>query len=67
MNDKALLSDKTSLVDDKRIIDIEEITTPESLIKKYPLDKDTESFIDTSRQIISDIINLKDDRLAVIT
>jgi hypothetical protein len=33
MNDKALLSDKTSLVDDKRIIDIEEITTPESLIK----------------------------------
>lgn len=67
MNDKALLSDKTSLVDDKRIIDIEEITTPEILIKKYPLDKDTESFIDTSRQIISDIINLKDDRLAVIT
>ncbi len=67
MNDKTLIQDKTSIVDDKRITDIEEITTPESLIKKYPIDHKTENFIESSRQIISDIINLKDERLAVIT
>lgn len=67
MNDKTLIKDTTSMVDDKRIIDIEEITSPETLIKQYPLDKKTESFILTSRQIISDIISLKNDRLAVIT
>lgn len=67
MNDITLKKDRTSTVDDKRISDIEEISTPEKLINKYKVDKQTENFIETSRQIISDIINLRDDRLAVIT
>ncbi len=61
------VKDTLSIVDDKRIDNIEKITSPKNLISKYPLDEKTAEFIDLSRNSISNIINLKDDRLVVIT
>jgi phospho-2-dehydro-3-deoxyheptonate aldolase len=42
----------------------EKIITPKELINKLP--NNILIFIDEQRKIITDIINLKDDRLAVI-
>ena len=61
------VKDTLSIVDDKRIDNIEKITSPKNLISKYPLDEKTADFIELSRNSISNIINLKDDRLVVIT
>lgn len=60
-------NDTLSIVDDKRIENIEEITSPQELIERYPLDEKTANFIELSRASVSNIINLKDDRLIVIT
>lgn len=60
-------NDTTSRVDDNRISQIDEISTPGDIIDLHPLDKKTESFIETSRLIVSNITHLKDNRLAVIT
>jgi len=67
MNDSTTKSDLTWATDNTHILDIEEVTSPIDIISHYPLDEDTAKFIDTSRLIISNIINLKDDRLLVIT
>lgn len=61
------VKDTLSIVDDMRIEEISEIVTPKELVKKYPLDEKTAEFISVSRIAVSNIINLKDDRLLVIT
>ncbi|NUJ97973.1 3-deoxy-7-phosphoheptulonate synthase [Candidatus Gracilibacteria bacterium] len=53
-------NDTLSIVDDKRIDNVEEIITPKELIKLFPLDNVTAKFVEDSRIKISDIINLKD-------
>lgn len=51
-----------------RIISEEKIIIPRELVdEKLPLDLETAEFIKKSRKTISDIINLKDSRLMVIT
>ena len=67
MNDKITENDIISKWDNTRISDVEEVISPMNIISEYPLDQDTANFIDTSRLIISNIINLEDDRLLVIT
>lgn len=59
--------DTLSLTDNTRIDEIEAIVSPIELIDTYPLDSDTAAFIELSRNTISNIINLQDDRLLVIT
>jgi len=61
------VNDTLSSVDDKRIESIEEIISPKELVEKYPLDEATEQFIELSRISVSNIINLQDDRLLVVT
>jgi len=60
-------SDRTSEIDNFRIQDIEEIITPMELINSIPNDINTIQFIEQSRWIIRNIVNLNDPRLAVIT
>lgn len=60
-------TDKLSMVDNERIENIEEITSPRELVSKYPLIPEIAEFIDISRDIISNIIHMRDDRLLVIT
>ncbi len=60
-------NDTLSIVDDKRIKEVKKITHPKDLIDKLPLDKEIAQFIERSRETISNIINLKDSRLLVIT
>lgn len=67
MNDKTRQDDITSETDNSRIIDVEEITTPKELVDSLPLDETTAEFIRLSRDIVSNIIHLKDNRLLVIT
>jgi len=59
--------DTLSIVDDIRIEDIQPIITPKHLIDQFPLDAQTAKFIETSRQIVSDIVHTTDPRLLVIT
>lgn len=61
------LKDTSSIVDNKRIDEIEKITSPKTLIEKYPLDENTANFVELSRNAISNIINFKNDKLLVIT
>ena len=61
------IKDTLSVVDDTRIDNIEKISSPKDLVEKYPLDEETTSFIEVSRNAVSNIVNLKDDRLLVIT
>ena len=67
MNDTTMIADTISGPDNSRIIDIDEIVSPIELINRHPLDEETSEFIETSRIIISNIVNLEDDRLMVIT
>jgi len=60
-------NDILSVVDDKRIDEITEIISPKKLVESLPLDQKTAEFIELSRSATSNIINLKDDRLLVIT
>lgn len=48
------------------IINEKVLITPESLKKKFPLNKNIEKQITKSREIISNIINKKDNRLLVV-
>lgn len=59
--------DTLSIVDDTRIDEISEIITPRELVNKYPLNERIEEFISLSRRSVSNIINLTDHRLLVIT
>ncbi|MDD2566209.1 MAG: 3-deoxy-7-phosphoheptulonate synthase [Candidatus Gracilibacteria bacterium] len=59
--------DITSLTDDKRIESVDEIISPRELIDIYPVDEKTSGFIELSRKSISNIINLNDSRLLIIT
>jgi len=59
--------DTLSVDDDKRIEEIEEIITPKELVEKFPLDEKTAEFIELSRIATSNIIQLNDPRLLVIT
>ncbi|MDD3144909.1 MAG: 3-deoxy-7-phosphoheptulonate synthase [Candidatus Gracilibacteria bacterium] len=59
--------DTLSVVDDKRIEEIEEIITPKELVEKFPLDEKTAEFIELSRAATSNIVHLNDPRLLVIT
>lgn len=61
------VKDTLSIVDDTRIDDISEIISPKVLVRKYPLDEQTADFITISRNAVSNIINLTDPRLLVIT
>lgn len=61
------INDTLSIVDDTRVDEISEIITPKELIWKYPLDEEIVQFIDLSRKSVSNIINLTDPRLLVIT
>lgn len=56
-----------SINDDKRVSSLEEIISPLDLINKLPASKEVENFVNESRTIISNIINLKDSRVLVIT
>ena len=67
MNDLTTQQDISSMVDNGNIMDVQEIIAPKILIDQMPLDEQTADFIATSREIISNIIHLKDDRLLVIT
>ncbi len=67
MNTQTTQSDQLSMNDNKRVTDIEEMITPQEIIDELPLDEQTAHFIRTSRDIISNIIHLQDDRLLVIT
>lgn len=61
------VKDTLSIVDDMRVDEISEIVTPKELVRKYPLSEQTADFIWLSRTAVSNIINLKDERLLVIT
>jgi len=67
MNDKTLKADTSSDIDNSRIKDIDKIITPQELIDKHDLDEHTNKFISMSREIISNIVHLHDDRLLVVT
>jgi len=60
-------SDTFSLGDNLRIEEINEPITPIELIEKLPIKEEENNFIKNSRQTISDIVNMEDDRLLVIT
>lgn len=60
-------NDTLSIVDDTRVDEISEIITPKELISKYPLNEKIVNFISSSRKTVSDIINLANQRLLVIT
>lgn len=64
---KRTQEDITWLTDDKRIDSVDEIISPKKLIEKYPIDSKTAEFIELSRKSISNIINMNDPRLLVIT
>lgn len=61
------INDTLSSVDDRRIENIEKIISPKELVTQYPLDEATEQFVELSRTAVSNIINLQDDRLLVVT
>ena len=61
------INDTLSSVDDRRIENIEKIISPKELVTQYPLDEATEEFVELSRTAVSNIINLQDDRLLVVT
>ncbi len=54
-------------LENTRISSEVDMITPIDLKEKHPIDDKTASFIETSREIITNIVNMKDDRLAVIT
>jgi len=54
-------------LENTRISSEVDMITPIDLKEKHPIDDETASFIETSREIITNIVNMKDDRLAVIT
>lgn len=60
-------NDITWLTDDKRIESVDEIISPIELINKFQIDSKTADFIELSRKSISNIVNLNDPRLLVIT
>ena len=53
-------------IDDVRINNIEEVITPEELIKEVPASANIEKQVFWSRNTISRILHKKDDRLLVI-
>lgn len=61
------IRDTLSVVDDKRIDEITEIITPKELVERFPLDEKTANFIELSRNATSNIIQLNDPRLLIIT
>lgn len=67
MNDITTWNDILSVNDNKRVTDIEPLASPGEIIAESPLDEATANFISTSREIISQIIHMQDDRLLVIT
>lgn len=67
MNSKTTQWDILSSGDNTRINDVNTMITPQEIIDQISLDLQTADFIRTSRIGISNIINLLDDRLLVIT
>lgn len=65
MNDLTTGTDKVN--DNYNVADVEAIISPKEVIDQYPLDEETARFIAVSRDIIRNILHLKDDRLIVIT
>lgn len=59
--------DITWMTDDNRIDSVDEIISPKELIERFPLDEKTSEFIKTSRMAISNIVNMNDPRLLVIS
>ncbi len=67
MNKATTNTDQTSINDNSRIIDVDEIISPKEVIDSYPLDKDTSEFISHSRETIHQIIQKQDKKILVIT
>jgi len=61
------VNDTLSSWDNLRIEEINEPITPIKLIYDLPLDKNINDFVEKSRCTVSDIVNMNDDRLLVIT
>jgi 3-deoxy-7-phosphoheptulonate synthase len=62
-----LHEDRTSSLDNSRVIQVEQMISPRELIDRYSLTPQIWQFVEMSRKITSDIINLNDPRLLVIT
>lgn len=66
MNTDQAIPNRTARTDDLRISTLSELSTPEQVAGEYPLDAIARATVAASRQALHDILQGRDERLAVV-